>query len=153
MSPKSLNPEGVKEESVWENLLFLKGENNQEANTGITHWPVQHRIKDRHRSCVLWAQPDKSQHRYTGLQQLGNLFKYIAYPCRRCDPGKNPLHSPAGTGPGAMPEERNRRCSEWPEVPRMWSMNHDKLVKKQSTQNWNIPFFLLESGVADYSLL
>lgn len=48
-------------------------------------------------------------------------------PCRHHDPGKNPLHSPAGTGPTATPEERSRRCSDWPEVPHTWSMNHDKL--------------------------
>lgn len=47
-------------------------------------------------------------------------------PCKCCDPDKSPLHSPAGTGPGAKPEEGNRRYSEWPEVPHRWSTNHDK---------------------------
>lgn len=56
---------------------------------------------------------------------------YRAYPCKCCDPDKSPLHSPAGTGPGAKPEEGNRRYSEWPEVPHRWSTNHDKLIKEK----------------------
>lgn len=108
------------------------------GKAGIKHLLLQQRIKEKQN--LVYS-------------SWGTCSKCRAYPCRCCGPGKSPLHSSPGTGLGAMPEGRNRRCSEWPEVPGTWSMKRDKLIKKQSTQNWNIPFLLLESGVADYSLL
>lgn len=88
------------------------------GKAGIKHWLLQHRIKGKQN--LVYS-------------SWGTYSKCRAYPCRCCDPGKNPLHSSPGTGPGAMPEGRNRRCSEWPEVPGTWSMKRDKLIKKQST--------------------
>lgn len=110
---------GCESRKYVENSLFLKAENNPQGRQELSRL-VQHGIKEKQNLL------DSS---------WGTDSKCRAYPGRCCEPGKNPLHSSPGTGPGAMPEGRNRRCSEWPEVPRTWSMKRDKLMKKQSTQS------------------